>query len=103
MMLLTQEIKTKAIKQYGEGSSFDQQVVAKFFDRAGSWTWYLMNMEDEQGDYCWGIVEGFAIEAGSFSLTEMMEVLGPRLERDKFWTPKPAREVWEALNAGHHP
>ena len=57
MKLLTKEVIKKATKQYTKGSDMDEQmVVAKFFDPMGSWSWYLMNMQDETGDYAWGIV-----------------------------------------------
>ena len=105
MMLLTQEIKEKALKQFPQGSSFEQQVVAKFFDPTGSWSWYLMNLDPEDESYAWGIVKGLEIEMGSFSMEELREhrgVLGLGIERDLHFRPRPASEVWEALNAGQH-
>ena len=70
MQLLTKEIKTKAEKQYNQGGEMSQKVVAKFFDPVGSWTWYLMNKDPESG-YCWGIVDGMAVEMGSFMIEEL--------------------------------
>ncbi len=101
MKLLTKAIETAAKAQYKKGSSFKQKIVAKFFDPCGSWTWYLMNMDPEDGDYCWGIVDGFAIEAGSFSLSELQSYKGPLgigIERDKFFTPIMAEDLWKKLN-----
>ena len=93
---MTKEIKEKAQKQYDEGSDMEQMVVAKFF--GGNWTWYLMNM-DEDEDYCWGIVKGFAVEMGSFSMEELKS-MQPRIQRDLYFEPMKAKDVWEQLNKG---
>ena len=103
MKLLTKEIVKNARKNYGLGSTMEQKVVAKFFDPQGSWKWYLMNMEDESGSYCWGIVKGFAVEVGSFSVPELMEYRSPwglKIERDRSWTPMKAKEVLDNLDNG---
>ena len=96
---MTKEIKEKAQGQYDEGSDMDQMVVAKYFDAMGDWKWFLMNMDKDE-DYCWGIVKGFAVEMGSFSLAELKEVLGRRLERDLYFEPVKASFIWEKLNKG---
>ena len=106
MKLLTKEIKRKAEKQYLGGSSLDSQnVVAKFFHPTGSWTWYLMNLDPRDNSYAWGIVKGYEIEMGSFSMTELQEYrgrFGLGIERDLYFRPMPAREVWDKLNRGEH-
>ena len=101
MKLLTKEIAEKATKQYDKGSDMEQMIVAKFFNPVGSWTWYLMNMADN-GDYCWGIVDGNAVEMGSFSIKELEELqlpLGMKIERDLYFEPMKASELWKELNA----
>ena len=65
MKLMTKEIEKKARTQYPLGSDMTQNVVAKFFDPTGSWTWYLMNQDPEDPDYLWGIVKGFEVEMGA--------------------------------------
>ena len=100
MQLLTKEIRTKAEKQYNQGGEMSQKVVAKFFDPMGSWTWYLMN-KDPESDYCWGIVDGIAVEMGSFGLNELQEYTGQfglGIERDTSFSPVTAKEIWEKLN-----
>lgn len=105
MQLMTKEIADQLQRQYPMGSDVDQQlVIAKFFDPCGSWTWYAMNMS-EDGDYIWGIVKGFAIEMGSFSLSELQNYKGRwglGIERDLYFKPMPARELWERLMRGEH-
>ena len=101
MQLLTKEIKTKAEKQYTKGSDMEQNIVAKFFDPVGSWTWYLMNKDPESG-YCWGIVDGMAVEMGSFMIEELEEHTGHfglGIERDTSFSPVEANVLWEKLNA----
>jgi len=102
MKLLTKEITKKATKQYDKGSDMDgQMIVAKFFNPMGDWTWYLMNLAEDE-DYAWGIVDGFAVEMGSFSMKELQNIelpFGLGIERDICFEPMPASELWEELNA----
>ena len=103
MKLMTKEIEKKARNQYPLGNDLKQDVVAKFFDPSGSWTWYLMNQDPQDPDYLWGIVKGFEVEIGSFSLSELQAVrgrFGLGIERDLYFSPRPASEVWESLING---
>ncbi len=105
MKLITKVIEKKAQKQYPMGSDMNQMVVAKFFDPCGGWTWYLMNQDPNDTDYLWGIVKGFEIEVGSFSLNELQSYrgrLGLGIERDRYFTPMKAKDVYDALIAGKH-
>lgn len=105
MELMTKEIEVKAQAQYPKGSDMSQMVVAKFFNPVGSWTWYLMNQDPANPDYLWGIVNGFEVEMGSFSLSELSSLkvgLGLGIERDLHFTPKPAKEIWDKLWNGEH-
>ena len=98
MKLMTKEIKEKAQKQFDDGSDMEQMVVAKYFDAMGGWKWFLMNM-DKDGDYCWGIVKGHAVEMGSFSMAELKS-MQPRLQRDLYFEQVKASFIWEKLNKG---
>ena len=104
MKLLTKEIQEKATKQYDKGSDMEQMVVAKYF--GGSWTWYLMNLDPEDNDYAWGIVDGHAVEMGSWQMSELQKVkikpFGLGIERDLYFEPMKASEVWKQLNDGKH-
>jgi len=105
MKLITKEIEKKAQKQYPEGSSMDQLIVAKFFNPTSQWTWYLMNQDPDDPDYLWGIVRGFDVEIGSFSLEELETTKGKfglGIERDKFFAPQPAQDVYDKLIKGEH-
>jgi hypothetical protein len=105
MILMTKEITEKAQAQWKDQGSMNQMVVAKFFDPAGSWSWYVMNQDPENPDYLWGIVKGIEVEVGSFSLSELESTrgrFGLGIERDKFFTPQSAMDVYAKLNKGEH-
>ena len=100
MELLTKVIKEEAEKQYSKAGNMEQKVVAKFFDPVGSWTWYLMN-KDPESDYCWGIVDGAAVEMGSWNLDELEKYTGRfglGIERDTSFEPVKANVIWKRLN-----
>ena len=104
MKLMTKKIKEQAEKQYDLGSDMKQKVVAKYF--GGSWTWYLMNLDPEDSDYAWGIVNGHAVEMGSWQISELQKVkfkpFNLPVERDLYFEPMRAKDVWDALNRGEH-
>jgi hypothetical protein len=105
MKLMTKAIEKKARAQYPRGADMAQEVVAKFFNPSGSYTWYLMNQDPDDPDYLWGIVQGFEIETGSFSLSDLQTYRGQfglPIERDRFFEPRPAKDVWERLQKGEH-
>ena len=105
MKLMTKEIEKKARAQYPKGSDFKQMVVGKFFDPTSQWTWYLMNQDPEDPDYLWSIVKGLEVEVGSFSLNELSTVktkFGLGIERDMYFEPQPAQEIYDKLNQGIH-
>ena len=101
MQLLTKEIKIKAESQYEMGGDMEQNIVAKFFNPIGSWTWYLMNKDPDSG-YCWGIVDGMAVEMGSWMIEELEDYTGQfglGIERDTSFEPVEAKVIWKKLNA----
>jgi hypothetical protein len=104
-MLLTPEDEAKLQAQYPKGNNLESQVVvAKLF--YGGWTWYLLNQDPEDTDYLWCLTKGHAVESGSVSLSELeafrSKPLKLPVERDTYFTPKPAKEVWDALLRGEH-
>ena len=69
----------------------------------GGFTWYLMN-KDPESDYCWGIVDGMAVEMGSFGIDELQDYKGPfglGIERDTSFDPVEANTIWKELNASN--
>ena len=105
MKLMTKEISKKAqaaFQTYSTTEFAEQEVIAKFFDPAGSWTWYLLNQDPQDTDFLWGIVDGFEVEIGSFYLSELettRNAFGLGIERDLYFKPTNAKQLLDNLNA----
>lgn len=99
MKLLTKEIRDRLPALYSQEDIDDPIVQAKFFDPTGSWTWYVIEGEEQEGDWLFlGLVKGFEEELGYFTLSELESVKGAfglGIERDKWFKPKPLSEVWD--------
>ncbi len=103
--LLSEDEQKRLQSQYHLGSSMNQLVQVKLFHPLSGWTWYLMNQDPEDPDYLWAIIKGFEVEMGSVSLSELEGIAAPygcKVEKDHFFRPIPAREVWERLMRGEH-
>jgi len=95
MELLTKEIR-EAFKKIGsqDGKGAEAVCVVKFFDPAGSWTWYATEFDGK--DTFFGLVDGFELEWGSFSLSELKSVKGPLglgIERDRYFGMPKLKDV----------
>lgn len=92
MKLLTQEIKKQLPKLYATEKIPTAEKVCrvKFFNPVGSWTWYAVEFDGK--DQFFGLVDGFELEWGYFSLRELQSIKGPLglgIERDLYFgTPK---------------
>jgi hypothetical protein len=106
MKLMTKEIEAKLPALYSQEKVKDPMVVAKFFDPAGSWTWYVIEGSKEGDDTIfYGLVKGHEIELGNFSLNELQSFkgrFGLGIERDIHWRPRPLSEVRSALEERGH-
>jgi hypothetical protein len=68
--------------------------LVKFFTPDSDWTWYASEFDEK--DIFFGLVSGFEVELGYFSLSELEEVRGPLgfpIERDLYYTPKTLEEL----------
>lgn len=109
--LLPEEIRRQLPPLYsGEKQGEEARALVKFFTPDSSWTWYASEGSpvDEDGFYntdkpkvdflFFGLVSGFEVEMGYFSLTELEQVRGPMhlpIERDLHFQPKSLRELRE--------
>jgi len=82
--------------QHGKG--LGAIAYAKLFCPYSGITWYVTEFDGH--DQCYGVVVGYDIEWGSFSLRELAEarksfgsVWVPAIERDKSWRPTTLREA----------
>jgi hypothetical protein len=78
----------------GEQLGLDAVAPVKFFTPDANWTWYASEFDGE--DLFFGLVIGYEIEFGYFSLSELEETRGPfnlPIERDRFYEPKTLQEL----------
>ena len=97
--MLTQEIRKSLPALYSQEENADPIVRVKYFSPYSNWSWFGIEFDGE--DIFFGLVSGFEIELGNFSLKELEELdFGgglPAIERDCYWTPKPLSAVRESL------
>ena len=96
-LLLTQEIRDTLPPLYNSEKHPEKEsvAIAKFFSPYSQWTWYVVEFDGE--DTFWGLVDGFEMEYGYFSYSELeaVTVFGgvPAIERDCHWSPRPVKEI----------
>ena len=87
MKLLTKEIEERFKKIGSQENIKDPQIVVKFFDPTGSWTWYATEYDQDTKTF-FGLVDGYEKELGYFSLEELESVKGAfglGIERDRYF------------------
>lgn len=96
-LLLTQEIRDTLPPLYNSEKHPEKEAIAvvKFFSPYSQWTWYAVEFDGE--DTFFGLVDGFEMEYGYFSYSELeaVTVFGgvPAVERDCGWSPQPVKEI----------
>lgn len=93
------ELKANIPPLYAQDGSEDPTVYMKLFCPWGSWTWFITEGEDCDGDYLmFGYTIGMDNEWGYISLNELSSVTGPfglKIERDIHFSPKKKSEIPE--------
>ena len=93
--LLDPESREKLPALYrGEELGLMAVALVKFFTPDSNWTWYASEFDGE--DLFFGLVSGFEVELGYFSLSELQSVkgsLGLPIERDLYYEPKTLQEL----------
>ena len=87
MKLLTKEIEERFKKIGSQENIEDPQIIVKFFDPTGSWTWYATEYDQDTKTF-FGLVDGYEKELGYFSLEELESVKGAfglGIERDRYF------------------
>lgn len=96
MKLLTKE-NLKALPPLFSGESNpNTRAIVKFFTPDANWTWYASEFDGK--DTFFGLVIGHEPELGYFSLAELQEIrgaMGLPIERDRWFSPKPLKELME--------
>ena len=82
----------------GEERGLNAVAQVKFFSPDSNWTWYASEFDGE--DVFFGLVNGYALEFGYFSLSELEQTrgrMGLPIERDRYYEPKTLGEL-EAMH-----
>jgi hypothetical protein len=95
--LLPDDIKAQLPKLYsGETKGLEALALVKFFSPGSGWTWYASEFDGK--DIFFGLVVGFEIELGYFSLSELrgaQDALQLPIERDLYFEPTSLKELRE--------
>jgi hypothetical protein len=94
-------LKLPALRS-GEELGLDANAQVKFFTPDSNWTWYASEFDGE--DVFFGLVSGFEVELGYFTLSELKEARGPlglQIERDLHFEPKTLGEL-QKLHQNQH-
>ena len=96
MELLPLEIQKVLPALYSQESVKDPLAVIKYFTPDSSWTWYIIEGGQEEGDWVFfsKVVNHICLEGelGYVILSQLQEIrgaLGLAVERDLYWTPRP--------------
>jgi hypothetical protein len=105
---LTKELAKALPALYSQEGNADPMVMSKFFTPDAGWTWYAIegspvdasgfyDTDKEKVDFVFfGLVSGFDVELGYFSLSELKSVRGKfglPVERDLHFQPTRLSEV----------
>jgi hypothetical protein len=100
MPLIDENIHQSLPELYSqEEKGLDAQAKVKYFIPVSNWTWYTTELDGE--DIFFGLVNGFELELGYFSLKELESTCRPKglpIERDLFFEPKSIKELMDMHN-----
>ena len=94
--LIPKEILDTLPDFYASEDTTDPLCQVKLFTPDANWTWYIIELSNEDGSTCYGYVKGFENELGYFSLEEIENVRGALklpVERDLFFEPTKLSEI----------
>ena len=101
MKLMTKELERQFERAGIEREYETSTIICKFFNPGGLETWYASEFNGI--DLFFGVVKGFEVELGYFSLSELQNTkgkLGLGIERDLHFTPRLLSEVQKILLDG---
>jgi hypothetical protein len=102
--LLDEQTRLKLpVLRSGEELGLDAKAQVKFFTPDSNWTWYASEFDGQ--DVFFGLVSGFEVELGYFTLSELKEARGPlglQIERDLHFEPKTLGELQKWLQNQHN-
>lgn len=98
--LMDENIRQSLPELYSqEEQGLNARAKVKYFTPDSNWTWYATEFDGE--DIFFGLVNGFELELGYFSLKELESTCGPKglpIERDVNFEPKSLQELMDMHN-----
>ncbi|MFV0411533.1 MAG: DUF2958 domain-containing protein [Paracoccus sp. (in: a-proteobacteria)] len=88
MKLLTKALRRQLPPLHSAENPEDPMVICKFFFPDFNWTWYAIEYDGD--DVFFGLVDGFEVELGYFTRSELEANrggLGMSVERDMYFKP----------------
>jgi hypothetical protein len=102
MKMITKALEKKLPKLYATERQKQPIVHVHYFCPSNGWDWYITEFDGK--DTMFGLVDGYDVELGYISLSELSSVKDrhgrPMVERDLYWTPKPLSEVRASIRGG---
>ncbi|MGP1345499.1 MAG: DUF2958 domain-containing protein [Phycisphaerales bacterium] len=98
MELLPYDIRVTLPPLYATEHEPDPLARVKLFTSWTNWTWYLIEYDGQ--DLAFGLVHGFEVELGYFSMGELRSIRGPhglKIERDLHFEPTAVAALRERL------
>lgn len=100
MKLIPKELARRLPPLYATENDPDPMVHCVLYFPCSSWQWYVL--EFDQNDTFFGLVNGFEVELGYFSLNELLKTrdsCGMSVERDRGFRPCRLSELRAKLNS----
>ncbi len=94
--LIPKEILAELPDLYGTEEITDPFCKVKLFTPDANWTWYIIELSQDDNSTCYGYVQGLENELGYFLLEEIADVRGALnlpVERDLFFEPTKLSEI----------
>ena len=76
MNLIPQDIVNKIPNLYETENEEEKICYVKLFLPSSNWTWYILEINKEDNNTCYGLVDGFELELGYFTLSELENLKG---------------------------
>ena len=76
MSLIAKDIVNKIPNLYETENEEEKICYVKLFLPSSNWTWYILEINKEDNNTCYGLVDGFELELGYFTLSELENLKG---------------------------
>ena len=90
MSLIAKDIVNKIPNLYETENQEEKICYVKLFLPNSNWTWYIIEIDKEDNNTCFGFVDGVEQELGYFTLSELESVkglFGLKVELDRNFKP----------------